>query len=51
MEKTIEGDEYLEFLDEALERRRNIRVLLADLVPRLYFLTLAAILQAFPTNI
>ena len=27
MEKTIEGDEYLEFSGETLERRRNIRVL------------------------
>ena len=25
MEKTVEGDEYLEFLDETLEQRRNIR--------------------------
>ena len=24
MEKTVEGDEYLEFSDETLERRRNI---------------------------
>ena len=27
MEKTVEGDEYLEFSDETLERRRNIREL------------------------
>ena len=27
MEKTVEGDEYLEFSDETLERRRNIRKL------------------------
>ena len=25
MEKTVEDDEYLEFSDETLERRRNIR--------------------------
>ena len=25
MEKTVEGDEYLEFSDETLERRRMIR--------------------------
>ena len=27
METTVEGDEYLEFSDETLERRRNIREL------------------------
>ena len=27
LEKTVEGDEYLEFSDESLERRRNIREL------------------------
>ena len=27
MEKTVEGDEYLEFSDKTLERRRNIREL------------------------
>ena len=33
MEKTVEGDEYLEFPDETLERRRNIRKLFNMGVP------------------
>ena len=33
MEKTVEGDEYLEFSDETLERRRNIRELFSLGVP------------------
>ena len=33
MEKTVEGDEYLEFSDETLECRRNIRELFSMGVP------------------
>ena len=33
MEKTVEGDEYLAFSDETLERRRNIRELFSMGVP------------------
>ena len=33
MEKTVEGDEYLEFSDETLERRRNTRELFSMCVP------------------
>ena len=30
MEQNIEGDEYLDYLDEALERRRNYRAVSLD---------------------
>ena len=30
MEKNIEGDEYLDYLDETLERRQKFRVVLLD---------------------
>ena len=30
MEKSIEGDEYLDYLDETLEQRRNFRVVSLD---------------------
>ena len=33
MEKTIEGDEYLEFSNQTLEQRRNIRELFSMGVP------------------
>ena len=33
MEKTVEDDEYLDFSDETLERRRNIRELFNIGVP------------------
>ena len=30
MEKNIEGDEYLDYLDKTLERRQNFRAVLLD---------------------